>query len=191
MKPFSLAFLGVLAAALAAPLAGLRAAKDKPSATYTIPLPPPPDFSPLEWVTGEWKGTTTGRGAQGEVHLSVELALDKKFMIFREDLSLPSTTTAPATRESWLGVMSGSRPESTFILRVFSTTGFVTRYRVSVDGPEIRFDPDGGEPAPPGWLFRRVIERSSPSEITETVQVAPPRKAFFDYYTARLTRVHP
>jgi len=165
MKPFSLAFLGVLAATLAAPLAGLRAAKDKPAATYTIPLPPPPDFSPLEWLVGEWKGTTTGRGAKGEVHLSVELALDKKFMIFREDLSFPSTATAPATHESWLGVMSGSRPASTFILRVFSSTGFVTRYHVSVEGSEIRFDPDGGEPAPPGWLFRRAIQRSSPSEI--------------------------
>lgn len=186
MKSLSLALVGALAAA---PLACLLAAKDKPPATYTIPLPPAPDFSLLQWLVGEWKGATTGRGAPGEVRLSVELALDKKFMIFREELSLPATATAPATRESWLGVMSGGRPDFTFTLRVFSSTGFMMRYHVTVDGPEIRFDPDGGEPAPPGWIFRRVIERSGPSEITETVQVAPPGKAFFDYYTARVTRV--
>jgi hypothetical protein len=33
------------------------------------------------------------------------------------------------------------------------------------------------------------MERFGTVELNETVQVAPPRKAFFDYYTAMLTRV--
>jgi hypothetical protein len=61
---------------------------------------------------------------------------------------------------------------------------------VTVDGPEIRLTPEGGEQPPPGWLFRRVIHRTGVEEFTEHVQVAPPTKGFFDYYTAELTRVN-
>ena len=72
---------------------------------------------------------------------------------------------------------------------MFSSTGFITYYRVTVEGPQVRLNPEGGDRPPPDWLFRRVLERNGPAEFTETVQVAPPAKAFFDYYTAKLTRV--
>ncbi len=183
MRFLFFAFLCMLAAA------PLVRAKDKPPATYAIPLPPKSDFSSLEWLTGEWKGTTTGRGTHGDIHLAVEFTLDRRFMILREELTLPATATVPATSEAWMGVLSGSRSGATFLLRMYSSTGFILRYRVTVDGPEIHFDPEGGEQSPPGWLFRRTMERFGTVDLNETVQVAPPRKAFFDYYTATLTRV--
>lgn len=89
-----------------------------------------------------------------------------------------------------MGILGASRGDGGFVLRTFSSTGFITRYRVTAEGPEIRFNPEGGERPPPGWLFRRVIQRTGVGEMTETVQVAPPAKPFFDYYSAKLSRVN-
>jgi hypothetical protein len=168
---------------------GLLPAKEKPPTTYTVPLPPPPDFSALEWLVGDWAGKTLAPGPPGEVHLNVSIALEKRFMIFRQDVSLAATKTAPASKESWMGILSADRAASGFILRTFSSTGFLTRYRVTADGPRINFHPEGGEQPPPGWLFRRILQKSGPHEFTETVQAAPPNKPFFDYYTVKLTRL--
>ncbi|MBI1940536.1 MAG: hypothetical protein HYS33_03400 [Acidobacteria bacterium] len=183
MRSFLLVLLlGVSAAGLAA--------KDKPQATYTIPMPPQPDFSALDWLVGEWSGKTTGREPQGEVRLSVRhlTDLNKRFLIFREEVKLPPTKQSPGVDESWMGVLSADRSQPGFVLRTFSSTGFMARYRVIVQGNEIRFNPEGGDDPPPGWLFRRVITRVGNSGLALTVQAAPPDKPFFDYYTAELTR---
>ncbi len=180
MKRF---FLALLCATVAIGLT----AKDKPPTTYTIPLPPKPNFAPLEWLVGNWVGKTNSRGPQGEIHLSVAYALDKRFMIFQEDLTLAAGHGTPAARESWMGVLSGG-PDGGLLLETYSSTGFVMRYRVIADGTEIRLNPEGGPLPPPGWLFRRVIRQVGDAEFTETVEAAPPNKAFFDYYSARFTR---
>jgi len=92
-------------------------------------------------------------------------------------------------KESWLGILTSDRAGGGFLLRTFSSTGFFTRYRVTVEGQETDINPEGGEQPPPGWLFRTVIKRTDPQKLVETVQVAPPTKSFFDYYTAILSRV--
>jgi len=173
-------------------LAGVAAAgKDKPGVQYQIPLPAPPDYSALDWLVGEWTGTTTGNSPEGKVHLSVSLDIEKQFLILREEVSLAATPTTPAMKESWMGILCPDPGAAGFVLRVFSSTGFVTRYRVKVDGPQVRLNPDGGDRPPADWLFRRVLMRTAPGEFTETVQTAPPSKSFFDWYTARFMRVSP
>ncbi len=74
---------------------------------------------------------------------------------------------------------------------MFSNTGFVTRYRLSIEGAEIHLNPEGGDAPPPGWLFRRVWSRTATDEFMETVQAAPPGKSFFNYYIARISHVPP
>ena len=180
-----LLFLALLGALLAVPVA----AKDKPPVLYTIPLPPRPDFSPLDWLVGEWVGKTTGSGPAGDVRFSARYDLGKRFLILQGEVSLPASKSAPASQESWLGILGASPDGPGFTLRTFSSTGFIARYGVMVEGPEIRFNPEGGEKPPPGWLFRRLIQRTGVAEFTEDVQVAPPGKSFFDYYTAKLNRV--
>jgi len=168
----------------AAPLA----AKEKPPTVYQIPLPPKPDFSALDWLVGEWAGKTTDPRVPGEIHLSVSYQLDKRLMLLRGETSLQPTKTSPALKESWLGVLTSDRGSGGFLLRMFSNTGFITQYRVTVEGPEIHINPEGGEQPPPGWLFRTIIKRTEPQEFVETVQAAPPSKGFFDYYNAKLNR---
>ena len=167
--------------------------KDKAPATYSIPLPPRPDFSPFSWIIGDWAGYSTtpqaSKEAQGSVHLTLSYTLDKRFILVQEELSLPGGQSAPAQRESWMGFLSASPSGSGFVMRSFSSTGFITNYRVAVTDSELRFDPEGGPNPPPGWLFRRVITRLGPGYFGETVQVAPPGKEFFDYYMAKLTQV--
>jgi len=125
----------------------------------------------------------------GEVQLSVSPDLEKHFLVFRGEVVLAATRTVPATKESWLGILSTSPGGTGFILRVFSSTGFITRYRLTVDGAEVHLNPEGGDSPPPGWLFRRIWARTGTDEFSETVQAAPPGKAFFGYYTAKFTRV--
>lgn len=166
-------------------------AKEKPSVQYTITLPPKPDFSALGWLVGEWAGQTTNDGAQGDVRLSVSLDLDQQVMVLRGGVTLPETKTRPAWNENYLGILTAAHSDRGFVLQSFSSSGFITRYRVTIDGGEVRMTPAGGEKPPPGWLFRRVLDRIGVDEFTETVEAAPPGKPFFDYYTARLERVKP
>ena len=180
MSVVSAIFVGLLAVA---------AGKEKLPSQYTIPLPPKPDYSALEWLIGEWSGRTTDRSAPGEVRWSFSYDLDKQFLVLRGEVSLAATKMAPASKESWMGILSAGRGQAGYVLRTFSSTGFISRYRVTVDGAEIRFTPEGGEEPPPGWLFRRLIQRTEAGGFIESVEAAPPGKAFFAYYTARLRRV--
>jgi len=165
----------------------MLAAKDKPPAQYQIPIPAAPDFSPLDWPQGRWNGKTVLPSPPGEIQLTASPDLEKHILVVRGEVSLEATATVPATRESWMGVMSANG--GNFNFRVFSSTGFITTYHVIVEGTEIHLNPEGGDSPPPGWLFRRIWSRSDADELTETVQAAPPGKSFFDYYTAKLTRV--
>jgi hypothetical protein len=164
-------------------------AKEKTPTIYQIPLPPKPDFSAMDWLVGEWTGRIADPKAQGDIRLSVSYDLDNQVMLLRGEAAFQATKTSPATKESWMGILTADRGAAGFLLCTFSSTGFITRYRVTVEGPETRINPEGGEQPPPGWLFRTVIKRTDPQEFVETVQAAPPNKSFFDYFTAELNRV--
>ncbi len=168
--------------------------KNKPPATYTIRTPGKPDFTPLNWLAGEWSGTFSGKNSpSGKIGLTASYDLDNTYFVLREDVVFAATKTAPATTEMWMGIISARPGEPGYIMYMYSSTGFVTRYNVSVEsqGSAIRFAPEGGELVPSGWLFRRALERADEGLLDETVEVAPPGKNFFAYYTARLTKSHP
>lgn len=180
--------LGVLVLALNCGLfCAALPAKDKPPVQYQIPIPAAPDFSPLGWLEGRWNGSTLPPSPPGDIQITASPDLEKHILILRGEVTLEATPTAPATRESWMGVVTPSGTD--FKLRVFSSTGFITSYRMSIEGPDIHLNPEGGDAPPAGWLFRRLWSRTGPDELTETVEVAPPGKAFFNYYTAKLARV--
>jgi hypothetical protein len=169
--------------------AGAGAGKGKQPSTYTIPLPSQPDFSALDWLIGDWAGPTTGRGTPGDVHLTLSYMLDKRFVLIREEVSLPASQAAPALHETWMGFLGANPSGPGFVLHAFSSTGFILRYHVSASQDQVRFDPEGGANPPPGWLFRREITKLGPGFFSETVSVAPPGAAFFEYYSAKLTQV--
>ena len=108
---------------------------------------------------GEWAGKTVDHDPPGNIQLSVAYDLDKRVAVFRETISLPATKTIPGVNESWMGILTGGSGLP-FILRAFTSTGFVTRYQMAVDNAELHFTPDGGGHPPPGWLFRRVLART-------------------------------
>src|SRR5208337_850689 len=97
-------------------------AKEKAPTIYQIPLPPKPDFSAVDWLVGEWTGKTTDQRTQGEIRLSVSYQLDKQVMLLREETSFQATKSSPASKESWLGILTSTRGAGGFILRSFSTT---------------------------------------------------------------------
>ncbi len=171
--------------ALGATLAG---AKDKPPVIHRIPLPPRPDFSELDWLTGDWAGKTTDKSPEGEIGLTVNLDLDQRYLVFRGSEKLSATPEIPEYKESWIGILTQDGVKAGFILRIFSDSGFITRFRGAVEKGTITFSPEGGEQPPPGWLFRRIFQRIDVGELLVTVQAAPPQKAFFDYYSAILKR---
>jgi hypothetical protein len=166
-------------------------AKDKPPVQYQIALPAPADFSEIDWLVGDWQGKTLNEKPAGELQLSVSFDLEKRILFLRGKISLAATPTVPGTKESWMGILNAIPGGAGFALRAFSSTGFITRYQVTVESAQVRLNPEGGDQPPPGWLFRRLWVRTEPNEFTETVQAAPPGKPFFDYYTAKFTRVPP
>ncbi|PYV13953.1 MAG: hypothetical protein DMG21_19705 [Acidobacteria bacterium] len=166
-------------------------AKDKPPTLYSLPLPPKPDYSTVDWLIGEWSGKSVAPSPIGEAHLSVAYDLDKRIVVFKEAVDLTAAGNVPAMHEQWMGILSPDAGGRGLVLRVFSSTGFVTRYRADLENAVIHFYPAGGEVSPSGWLFRRTLTRSSETAFTETVQAAPPDKPFFDYYTFQFTRVTP
>jgi hypothetical protein len=181
MKPVIIVTLIFLAPAV-------LAAGDKHPSTYRIPLPPKPDFSSIEWMIGNWTGRMDRHSPQGEIHLSVAYDLDQRVVVFKEKVSLEATGEIPANNETSIGILSRAPSGDSYLFQVFASTGFVSQYRVIVAGPEIDFTPEGGSQTPPGWLSRRIIQRGDVDGFTETVQLAPPLKAFFDYYSAAFTR---
>jgi hypothetical protein len=88
-----------------------------------------------------------------------------------------------------MGIVTARSSPRNFLMRVYSSTGFLLQYDVTVKDAELYFNQEGGEQPPPGWLFRRVLRRVGDTEFSETVQVAPPERPFFDDYAAKLTRV--
>jgi hypothetical protein len=190
MKELTSARVRVLISALIFALfCATLAAKDKPPVQYQIPIPAAPDFSALDWLQGRWTGKTIPPSPPGDLQLTVGPDLEKHFVVLRGEVSLAATATVPATRESWMGIISAEG--TNFILRVFSSTGFITRYRLIIEGAEIHLNPEGGDAPPPGWLFRRIWSRTGADEFAETVQAAPLGKAFFSYYSAKFSRVPP
>ncbi len=178
-------------ATLCALAATASAAKQKPPVQYQIQTPAPPDFSALDWMVGQWTGKTIPNSPPGEMKLSINYDLEKHFIVFHEEISLAATSSVPAMEESWMGILSGAADGAGFILRIFTSHGFITRYRLTTDGAEWRLNPEGGDFTAPGWLFRRVWARTGPDEFSETVQAAPPGKGFFDYFSVKFTRVPP
>jgi hypothetical protein len=166
-------------------------AAQKARDTYTITTPAPADYSNFQWLIGDWSGKTTGKGAQGDVLLSASFALGKRFIILREQLSLPATKLAPASTQESIGILSGGSSGSKYQFAQYSSNGFVTRYQVSVGNGEIDFNPAGGLEPPSGWLFRRSIRQTNKDECVETIDVAPPNQPFFNYYTASLRHTTP
>lgn len=166
----------------------LLAAREKDASTYRIPLPPKPDFSSIEWLIGSWTGQMGKHSPEGKIKLSVSYDLDQRVMVFREKISLAATGDIPANKESSIGILSPAPAGDSFLFQVYSSNGFISRYRVTVAGSEIDFAPDGGPQPLPGWLSRRIIQRGDVNGFTETVQLAPPLKSFFNYYTAAFTR---
>lgn len=166
------------------------AARQRAPQTYTVQLPPAPNFSSVDWLLGNWTGKIIGK-QEGQVLLSVSYELDKHFMLLREEISLDATKNAPALHEGLLGILHADPSGNGFEMSFYSSKGFVTHYRVTVNHGEIDFNPEGGAIPPPGVLFRRTLTHTNPSQCVETVEVAPPQKPFFNYYTANLSQVTP
>ena len=164
---------------------------DKQPATYTIPLPPKPDFSPLAWLIGDWSGHTAGKDSQGTVHLTFSYSLDQRFVQVREEVSLPAGKTTPLVHETSMGFIAPDTSRPGYRLETYSSTGFISLYHVTATEGEVRFDPEGGVNPPPGWLFRRKIARLGPDSLNDLVEVAPPGRAFFQYYSATLAPTSP
>src|SRR5208282_6833344 len=101
VRALILALIGALAAAPSV-------AKHKPPVQYQIPMPTQPDFSALDWLQGQWTGKTLPNSPPGDMRLSVSPDLEKHFLVFRGEVSLAATPTVPASKESWMGILSPS-----------------------------------------------------------------------------------
>ncbi|HEX5482882.1 MAG TPA: hypothetical protein VFZ08_09690 [Terriglobia bacterium] len=165
-------------------------ASQKAPKTYRLATPPEPNYKSIDWLVGSWVGKTTSPGAQGQVLLTVGYELGKRFLMLRQEVSLSATDSVPATHEGFMGVLNGGATGGAFNLNLYSSTGFVMHYRVTAKDGQIVFQPEGGIVPPEGWLFRWTIIHTGAGHCVERVDVAPPGKSFFEYYSATLSQVN-
>jgi len=141
----------------------------------------------LDFLIGEWNGTTRGEPGEGKTHRVCAKVLDERYIECR------NTTTYPAQEKNPKGEVhvdvayfSYDKSAKKLRLRQFHGEGFVNGY---VETDALVFETVEIENIPAGWRARETYEQSSPNVWTERFELAEPGKNFAIYSSATLQRV--
>jgi hypothetical protein len=141
---------------------------------------------PMKVFLGTWEGTGSGVPGIGKYERSYRFILDRKFIeVKNKSVYPPSDKNPKGEVHEDLGYISYDKSRRRFILRQFHIEGFVNQYvldSISIDGRELVFVSEAIENIPTGWRAKERYEVSSTDEVTETFELAPPKKSF-DLYT--------
>jgi hypothetical protein len=147
---------------------------------------------PVQWMIGQWTGTSEGQPGTGVYERSYELVLNKKFIEVRNTSTYPPSQNNPKGEvHEDRGYLSYDRLHKTFRLRQFHIEGFVNEYRlesISPDGKTLVFLSESIENIPPGFRAKETYKFINENEFTETFELAEPGKEFQVYSKATLKR---
>lgn len=88
-------------------------------------------------------------------------------------------------------MISHDRIRQKFVLRQFSSEGFVNQYvldHIGDDGKTIVFITESMENLPPGFHARKTFTILNADEFTDTFELAPPGKDLEKYIETRVRR---
>ena len=141
----------------------------------------------LNFMIGEWRGTSRGEPGQGTVERVCSKVLNDRFIECR------TTTTYPAQKANPKGEVhvdrafySYDKSSGKLRLRQFHGEGFVNTY---AEREPLSFLTIEIENIPAGWRARETYEHSSADSWSERFELAEPGKGFSLYSASALRRV--
>ena len=141
----------------------------------------------LNFMIGEWRGTSSGEPGQGNVERTCSKVLNDRFIECR------TTTTYPAQKANPKGEVHVDRAFFSYDksgkklrLRQFHGEGFVNTY---AEAESLSFVTVEIENIPAGWRARETYEPSSADAWSERFELAEPGKDFKLYSASTLRRV--
>ena len=147
----------------------------------------PAGLQRIDFLVGEWRGTSRGEPGDGTVERSCAKALNDRFIECR------TTTTYPPQEKNKKGEVhvdrafySYDKAAKKLRLRQFHGEGFVNTY---AETEPLVFTTVEIENIPQGWRARETYEQQSPDSWSERFELAQPGKDFAVYTSTSLQRV--
>ena len=132
----------------------------------------------LDFLVGEWRGTSRGDPGEGTIARSCERVLNNRFIECR------TTVTYKNEVHVERGFFSYDKREKKLRLRQFHGEGFVNTY---IETEPLVFVTESIENIPPGWRARETYEKKGDA-WTERFELAAPGKEFALYSASTLER---
>lgn len=148
-------------------------------------------FAPIQFLVGDWQGTSEGQPGKGTVERTYRLVLGDKFLHERNVSTYPPQpkNEKGEVHEHW-SFFSHDRARRTLVLRQFHQEGFVNQYVMAGGSPQgtVTFETEAIENIPAGWKARETYRKLSSDEFVETFELAEGDKPFEIYSTTRFKR---
>ncbi len=153
----------------------------------------PDVWAPLQFLLGNWAGTTHGEPGNGKVERSYQFALKGKFIqVANKSIYPPQPSNPKGEIHEDVGFISFDNVRKRFVLRQFHVEGFVNTY-VSDVPPEgarvITFTSESIENIRAGFRARETYTILWKDELTERFEIAEPNKDFAVYSENHLQRL--
>ncbi len=163
-----------------------------PSVAQTQPQSKQPDWTPLQFLVGHWKGDAHGQPGTGKVERSYEFGVGGTFLIGNNRSVYPPQKANPKG-ETHVdhSVISYDKARKKYVMRQFHVEGFVNQYvleEISQDGKKLVWVTEAIENIPPGWRARETYLIKGPNEFTEEFDLAEPGHDFEPYTQSEFTR---
>ncbi|HYR29812.1 MAG TPA: hypothetical protein VEU30_15185 [Thermoanaerobaculia bacterium] len=135
-------------------------------------------LAPLQFMVGEWRGTSRGEPGEGTVHRVCERVLRDRFIECRTTVTYENEVHVDRA------LFSYDKGAKKLRLRQFHGEGFVNTY----EAEGLVFTTTAIENIPAGWRARESYERPSPDTWNERFELAGPGKEFTLYSASSLRR---
>ncbi len=150
---------------------------------------PAVDWSPLNFLLGDWVGQGSGQPGQGSGGSSFSLDLQKRVMVRKNWAQYPATKDRPAFLHEDLMITYLASEKEPFQAIYFDNEGHVIHYaiQVSADESSFQFLSNASANSP---RFRLTYIKTGPNRMNVKFEIAPPGKpdSFSTYITAEIRR---
>ena len=141
---------------------------------------PPQGLRMLDFMLGEWRGTSRGKAGDGTVERTCAKALNDRFVECRTKVTYPGEVHVERS------IYSYDKAAQKLRLRQFHGEGFVNTY---AEAEPLVFVTTEIENVPTGWRARETHEQPSADSWSERFELAGPGKEFAVYTSSKLERV--
>lgn len=139
-------------------------------------------WTPFRYFVGKWEGTGKGQTAVSKLQAEAKFVLNERYLELSGKLEFqPQDQSKKGEVYEDLSFLSYDQIRKKYVLRQFSTPGFVTQYVLDsapADGKTFVFVSESMENMPVGWKARATYRILDQNEFSQTFELAAPGKDF-------------